>query len=186
MISKSFRSHDVSPSGQKISLQAALLLGFCAMFLVLGRLALRLHLGIPGHAMLVTVFFLLLARGCVAQRGAASFTGLLAGVLVMIWGLGQAGPVVLLNFILPALVIDAGAWLHPRIFDSSWRCALLGALGAATGFFHAYLLGWLVRMDPSVNLVHSLLQSVAGAFFGMVGGALVPPVLRKLKARGLL
>lgn len=64
-----------------LSLKDALFLGFCAVLIVAARAALRLHLKIPGHSMLFTLFFLLLARGCVRHNLATSFTTLLSAMM---------------------------------------------------------------------------------------------------------
>lgn len=47
----------------RLPLKDALFLGFCAVFAVLVRVVLRLHLHISGHAMIIKVFFLMLGRG---------------------------------------------------------------------------------------------------------------------------
>ena len=39
-----------TPSSHNLPLKEALFLGFCAVFILFTRAALRLHLGIPGHA----------------------------------------------------------------------------------------------------------------------------------------
>ena len=97
----------------KLLLKDSLFLGFCAVFIVFSRATMRLHLGIPGHAMFFTIFFLMTARGCVGHLFASTFTGFLAGIIAMVLGLGKSGPLMLLIFIMPGLVIDLSAF-----FDS--------------------------------------------------------------------
>jgi len=42
--------------------------------ILVAKAALRLHLKVPGHSMFFTMFFLLIARGCVQHRLAGTFT----------------------------------------------------------------------------------------------------------------
>lgn len=170
----------------KISLQQSLFLGFCAVFIVLTRVGLRLHLGISGHAMLFTIFFLMLARACVSHRLAASYTGVLAGVIAMALGIGQGGPLILTKFLFPALVIDGACALRPRLLHGYAGCATLAVAAAATKFLSIALTDWLVGMDTTVLAQHAALKSAAAVVFGLLGGLLVPPVVRGLKARGVI
>jgi hypothetical protein len=169
-----------------LPLKESLFLGFCAALLVITKAAFRWHLGISGHAMLFTAFFLLLARGCVSFRGAASVTGLLAGIAAAALGMGKGGPLVIGKFLLPALAVDLGALILPWLFGSFLLCALIGALAGATKFFGTAAVDLLVGMDPAIVWRHSLLEALAALAFGAVGALGVPPVLRRLQAYGVL
>ncbi|HKI52016.1 MAG TPA: hypothetical protein VJ995_08085 [Geothermobacteraceae bacterium] len=170
----------------KLPLKESLFLGFCAALLVITKAALRWHLGISGHAMLLAVFFLLLARGCVPFRTAASVTGLLAGISAAMLGMGKGGPLVIGKFLLPALGVDFGALVLPWLFESYLLCALVGMLAGATKFFGSIAIDLLVGMEPAIAWRHSLLEAAAAMVFGAVGGLCVPPVLRRLRAYGVI
>jgi hypothetical protein len=170
----------------RLSLKEALFIGFCAVFAVLVRVALRLKLQISGHSMLPTVFFLMLARGSVHYRFAAVFTGLLAGSAALFMGFAKAGPLVVIQYVAVATVIDSIAWLLPgRFFNSAWS-GMTGALAGSTKFFAAYAVGFLAGMDPVVNLQRSLLEGAGAALFGLLAGVLLPIVLRRLRAYGVI
>ena len=180
---------DISEESAKKSelpLKEALFLGFCAVFILFTRAALRLHLGIPGHAMFFTVFFLLLARGCVPYRFSASFVGLLSGVMAVVLGLGRGGPLIMIKFVLPAVVVDVGVLLIPGVFGSFLLCALLAAAAASTKAIDTILVDYLVGMDKTIILQHALLKSLGGVVFGVAGSLLIPPVIRKLRAYGAI
>ena len=170
----------------KISLKDALFLGFCAVFLLSTRAILRLHLKVPGHSMFFTLFFLLIARGCVQHRLAASFCAMLAGIMAVILGMGKGGPLILIKFILPGLIVDLMAGILPGLFQSVALCMLTAALAAATRFFSSYLIDSLAGMQSDIVLQHALIKSVGNILFGMAGGMAVPAVIRKLKAYGAL
>lgn len=171
---------------KQLPLKESLFLGFCAALLVITKAAFRWHLGISGHAMLFTAFFLLLARGCVRFRAAASMTGLLAGIAAAMLGMGKGGPLVIEKFLLPALAVDLGALLLPWLFGSVLLCALVGAAAGATKFFGRIAVDLLAGMDPAIAWRHSLIEAFAAMAFGAVGALGVPPVLRRLRAYGVL
>jgi len=171
----------------RVSLKDALFLGFCAVLVISCKAALRFHLKIPGHSMLLTLFFLLLARGCVRHYAAATFTGAIAGILAVILGMGKGGPLILIKFIFPALMIDAMAGLFGALlFQSMLLCAITGALAAGTRFISAYVIDTLVGMDAQIVLRHAFLQTIGNVLFGMTGTLAVPSVIRKLKAFGAI
>lgn len=170
----------------KLSLKDSLFLGFCAVFIIFSRATMRLHLGIPGHAMFFTIFFLMTARGCVRHPLASTFTGLLAGIFAMVLGLGKSGPMMLLIFIMPGIVIDAFALMAPVSFQSYLLSSLIAAAAASTKFFQAYIMNSLVEMDKTVALQKALWDASTAVLFGIVGGLLIPPVIRKLKAFGVI
>ncbi len=170
----------------RLSLKESLFLGFCAVFIVVLRAALRLHMSIPGHSMFFTIFFLMLARGCVAYRFSATVTSLIAGALAILLSIGKGGPLILLKFMLPALVVDVGAMIFPYGFAGYVFCLILGALAASTKFLDTYFIDYLIGMDPTVNLQKAFLGSFFGCLFGMAGSLFVPPVLSKLTAHGII
>jgi hypothetical protein len=170
----------------KISLKESLFLGFCAVFVLLSRGALRLHLGISGHAMFSTMFFLLIARGCVPRFFSATITGLFAGVAAMALGMGKGGPLLLMKFVLPALVVDLGAAVLPLMFQSYLLCALVAAIASATKFIDTYVVDLLVSMNQDIILQHAFLEAGPAVLFGVAGGLFVPPVIRRLKAYGVI
>jgi hypothetical protein len=170
----------------RLSLKDLLFLGFCAVLLVVVRAGFRWHLGISGHAMFFTVFFLLLARGCVPLRLAATITGLLAGIAGAMLGMGKGGPLVMLKFILPAVAIDLGAFFLPGLLGSWLLCALVGAFAGASKFFGAASTGLLVGMDRSIVWQHAALEALAAMPFGAAGALCLPPIIRRLRAYGVI
>jgi hypothetical protein len=171
---------------KRLSLKESLFIGFCAVFIVLLRSGLRLHLNIPGHSMLFMIFFLMLARACVPYRFSASLTGLIAGIMAMVLGLGRGGPLILLKFLPPAIMIDVGAMLIPTWHNRYFFCLVIAAVAASTKFLNTYFVDYLLGMDPTVNLQKAFIDSVFSILFGMVGSLLVPPIMGKLNAHGII
>ncbi len=171
---------------KKFTLQEALILAFCACFIVITRAVFRLHLNIPGHAMFFTMFFLILGRGCVPRLGAAMLVGLLAGLLCTLLGMGKGGPMIILRFLIPGLIVDLAGLFSPGLAKSYVACAIAGALGAASRFLTIVAGEWMVGMDWDLILQHALISSFLGILFGVLGSLMVPPIVRKLSAHGLI
>jgi len=171
---------------KQFTLQEAICLGFCASFIVITRAGLRLHLNIPGHAMFFTMFFLILARGCVPRMGAATLAGLVAGLLSMLLGMGKGGPLILLKFVVPGLIVDLGGILYAGFPGSYLACAIIGASASASRFLTIVVVEWVIGMDWSVILQHAAISSSVGVLFGAAGSLMAPPVVRRLKASGLI
>lgn len=171
---------------EKLPLQESLFLGFCAVFILLTRVVLRLHLSISGHVMFFTVLFLMIARGCVSYGFAATFTSLLAGVGAMVLGIGQGGPLLLLKFVLPGLVIDIGAYIFTGMFQSYLLCALVGAVASSTKAIGTFIIDLLVGMDRTIIIQHAVFETAAAVLFGVAGSLFVPQVIKRLKCYGVI
>lgn len=180
------RSDADKPLKRHLPLKEALFLGFCAVFIVFTRTAFRLRLRIPGRNMFFTLFFLMLARGCVPYRFSASFVGLLSGAMRMVLGLGRGGPLLLVRSVLPAFVIDVAAMVMPVLFQSYALCMVVSTVAASTRMIEIFIFDYLIGMDDSIILQSVLLEGLGNVLFGMAGSLLIPPVIRKLKAYGVI
>ena len=176
----------MTPQAPSSGLRDTLLVGFCALFLLVTKMALRLNLGIPGHAMFFTIFFLILPRAVTGRKLAATATGLAAGLASVLLGMGKGGPLLLLKFLFPSLCVDLAFLLFPGMGGSYVFCTVVGLAAAATRIVGVAATDWLVGMDPAVIMAHALLKTLGGALFGGLGGLAAAPIIRKLKARGML
>lgn len=168
---------------RSFTLREALVLAFCATFIILARATFRLHLNITGHAMFFTMFFLVLGRGVVPKKGAALMVAVLAGVAASLLGLGKGGPLVMLRFLLPALVVEVLAWLYPRLSQQVWSGGLAGALGGTTRGLLTMAADLVAGMSLSLAWAHGLANGGMNLLFGALGGALAPLVARRLVTR---
>lgn len=171
---------------KRFNLREAIWLGFCATFIMITRAALMLKLNIPGHAMFFTMFFLILGRGCVQRLGAATLVGLIAGIMCTMLGMGKEGPLLIIKFVLPGIIVDAAALLYSRLAFSIPACVIVGAIAAAFRYATSMGIDWLVEMDYDIMLKKALIGSTMNILFGAAGSALVPLVVRRLKAHGLI
>lgn len=165
-----------------LPLKDLLFIGFCAVLILATKIALRLHLRIPGHSMFFAIFFLMLVRGIVSYKFSATLTGFLSGLMTMLLGIGKGGPIIIMKFLLPGAVIDFGAMLLPIMFERYLLCAIISACAASTKFIITYLVDVIMGMDKTIGIQHSLLKTLFGMLFGITGGVIVPSVIKKLKA----
>jgi len=170
----------------KFALRDVIFLGFCATFIVVSRAGLRLHLNIPGHAMFFTMFFLILASGCVPKMWAATIVGFVAGCLLVLLGLGKEGPLMVLKLILPGFIVDCCCLVYPRIAVSSIACAVVGVIGSASRFLTITVTDMLAGIEWTIIMEHALITSLLGMAFGGLGALMVPPIIRRLEAHKLL
>lgn len=177
---------DVNFLWNRFTMREALMLGFCATFIVLTKATLRMKLGISGHSMFFMLFFLLLSRGMVQKAGAATLVGLLAGGMSLALGMGGKGPLKMLNFLLPALVVDGAAFFVPRFPFIYPACILVAGIAAASKGVHTAALELMVGAPPRVVMHKAALEGLFGALFGMLGALPVPAILRKLRASGII
>ena len=170
----------------RFSMREALLLGFCATFIVLTKATLRMKLGISGHSMFFMTFFLLLARGIIPKTGAASLVGLLAGAISIALGLAHKGPIIMLNFVFPALVIDAAGIFLPRFTTRFLSCLIIGGMAAATKGVAEGMVLLVTGASTEIVLLKTLIEGGWAAFFGLLGSLPVPEIIRKLRTNRLI
>lgn len=170
----------------RFTMREALLLGFCATFIVLTKATLRMKLGISGHSMFFMMFFLMLSRGFVPKIGAATLVGFLAGAISFGLGMAGKGPLKLLNFVLPALVVDGAGAIFPRLPFSYLACTLVGAIAATSKGVHTAALEMMVGAPPKIVLQKAALEAFFGSLFGALGSLPVPAILRKLRTNRLI
>jgi hypothetical protein len=168
------------------TLREALLLGFCATFIILTRAALRIHFSLPGHSMFFLLFFLLMARGCVPKIGASTLVGIIAGLVCMLLGMTKMGPLILANFILPAIIVDIAGIIYPRMPRSYIACLIVGVLAAASKAISGIGLDLLLGMETEIIMRHVLITAAGSILFGGAGSLLVPAVVRRLQANKLI
>ncbi|MDD2336540.1 MAG: hypothetical protein PHD01_08170 [Geobacteraceae bacterium] len=178
--------NDVNFLWNRFSMREALLLGFCATFIVLTKATLRMKLGISGHSMFFMMFFLLLARGIVPKTGASTLVALLAGVISIALGLAHKGPLIMLNFVLPALVIDSAGIFLPRLTSGFMTCLLIGGIAAATKGFTEGLILFFTGAPLDIVILKGIIGGAWAVFFGMLGALPVPAIIRKLRTNRLI
>ena len=168
------------------TLQESLFLGFCSLLILSTKLLMRLHLKVPGHSMFFLILFLMLAALCVRKPWSATLAAGMAGLLGMFTGSGKLGPLGIVSYMLPALVIDFCVPFLERHRKNLALFAVAGLLAAAARAPISLLSEWMVGMDIQVLIMSTAIKTGGGMIFGALGALPVPALLTKLEARGLL
>lgn len=168
------------------TLQESLFLGFCSLLILSTKLLLRLNLKVPGHSMFFLILFLLLAALCVRKPWSATMAAVMAGLLGMFTGSGKLGPLGLVSYVLPALVVDFCVPFLQRSRRSLLAFACAGFLAAGARAPVSLFSEWMVGMDLQVLFLSTAIKTGSGMIFGALGALPVPALLTKLEARGLL
>ena len=136
--------------------------------------------------MFFMLFFLLLSRGFVQKTGAATLVGLIAGAISIALGMAGKGPIKVLNFVLPALVVDSAGIFFPGLPFSYVACILVGGVAAACKGIHSAALEMLAGAPANIVIQKAALQGFFGSIFGMLGSLPVPAIIRKLQTNKLI
>ncbi|UFS70977.1 hypothetical protein LPW11_02035 [Geomonas sp. RF6] len=171
---------------KRFTLKEAILLGFCATFILLTRVGLRLHLHLPGHVMLFMTFFLLLSRGCVPKTGAATLVGLIASIGTLALGMSNGSPLILVKFLLPALLVDLAAICYPGFAVSYAGCLTIGIIASAVRSLSVSGLEFLLGVEDEIILQQALITALVNCLYAAAGAAIVPPVVKRLQANSLI
>lgn len=171
---------------RRFTLREAVLLCFCATFIILTRAGLRLHLHLPGHVMFFTMFFMLLSRGFVPKVGAVTLVGLLTSLASVMLGMGVGGPIVLVKFLLPALVVELAGIVAPGFITGMCACAAVGVLASLTRAAVGTGVEYLMGMEEELILGKALISAALSGFWGGLGCLAVPSIIRRLRLNGLI
>jgi len=166
----------------RFTLREALLLGFCATFIILTRAGLRLHLHMPGHVM----FFFLLARGCVPKVGSVTLVGLITCLASVLLGMGKGGPMVLLKYLLPALIVECAGFISPAFITSMLACATVGIIASFVRVVASTGTEWLIGMEEEIIIRKAFFSAAMNGLFGGLGALAVPSIIRRLRRNGLI
>ncbi|HJV35203.1 hypothetical protein [Geomonas sp.] len=168
------------------TLREAVLLGFCATFIILTRAGLRLHLHLPGHVMFFTMFFFLLARGCVPKIGSVTLVGLITCLASALLGMGNVGVMVLVLYLLPALVVEVIGVVYPKFINGLLACAAVGMVASAVRAATASSVEVMIGLEDEFLVAKAITSITMNAVFGGLGSLAVPSIVRTLKRNGLI
>lgn len=169
-----------------LTLQESLFLGFCSLLILSTKLMLRLHLKVPGHSMFFLILFLMLAALCVRKSWSATMAAAMAGLLGMFTGSGKLGPLGIVSYMLPALVIDFCMPFLERHRKNLFAFACVGLVAAGARAPVSLFSEWMIGMDVQVLMMSTVIKTGGGMIFGALGALPVPALLTKLEARGLI
>jgi hypothetical protein len=160
-----------------------LLLALFAALVVVGNVALRLPVKMPGHSGLVWMAVLVTARGVVPKLGAASTVGVLSGVLAAFMGVGDKGGLdTLVSYAAAGGAVDLVVALGPA---GAVTAAIAGLAGNLAKLGVKVLLELWIGIPTGFLVVGRTFPAATHAVFGLAGGYVGALVLGALRRAGL-
>lgn len=160
------------------------LMTFFAVLIVVAKIALRLPLQLSGHSGIFWMAIIIVAARTIPKLGAASFVGLLSGIMAAFMGLGDFGA---LNTLISYTVIGVGTDLGVFILrdvENVFNAALIGVIG----HFGKFLVKWAfgaISGAPVGFVALGLGKALIGYLvFGAIGGVLGGLTLIALRKAG--
>lgn len=160
-----------------------LLLALFAGLAVLGNVALRLPVKMPGHSGLVWMAVLVTARGVVPKLGAVSTVGVLSGGLAAFMGVGDKGGLdTFLSYAAAGVAVDLVLAFVPL---GAVTAALAGLAGNLAKLGVKVLLELWIGIPTGFLVAGRTFPAATHALFGLAGGYLGYLVLGSLRRAGL-
>jgi len=138
---------------------------------------------IPGGAVAggFYMFWIALAAGLTAKRGAATITALIqAFIIIAIGAFGSHGLLSIITYTLPGLMIDIVFLIIRRKWTSTLDFFLAGIVANVTG---TYLSNLVFFRLPTIPLILSLASAILS---GGLGGLIAYQIFKNIKKVGIL
>ncbi len=160
------------------------LMTFFAVLIVVAKIALRLPLQLSGHSGIFWMAIIIVAARVIPKRGAASFVGLISGIMAAFLGLGDFGVLnTLISYTIVGVGTDLGFFLLPNV-ENLFNAALVGVIG----HFGKFLVKWAfgaISGAPVGFVALGLGKALFGYLvFGAIGGVLGGLTLIALRKAG--
>ncbi|MFN8625367.1 MAG: hypothetical protein U0587_05225 [Candidatus Binatia bacterium] len=166
------------------SLFELLLLGMLAALVVVGKVALRFPIRMPGHSGIVWMALLVVARAIVPKHGASSCAAGLSGLFAALMGVGDKGALnTLLSYAAAGIGVDAVCALA-RVPERPAVCAVAGAVGNLAKLAVKVLLELWIGIPTGFVLLGRIYPAATYVVFGAAGGYLGFLVLQALRRAG--
>jgi len=101
-------------------------------------------------------------------------------------GMAKMGPLILANFVLPAIIVDIAGGFYPNMVRSYVACLIVGIVASVSKNVSGIGIDFLMGMESEIIIQHIFITTISGVLFGGAGSLLVPPVVRKLQANKLI
>jgi ABC-type thiamin/hydroxymethylpyrimidine transport system permease subunit len=161
-----------------------LLLATIAAFVVVGNIALRFPIKVPGHSGIVWMALLVVARAIVDRPGAAALTGLLSALVAVFLGVGDKGALdTFLSYLAAGVAVDAVLSLRGGVRRAR-SCVVAGAVGNLAKLAVKLSLEIWIGIPTGFALVGRLYPLLTHLLLGAAGGYLGWVVVGALRRAG--
>lgn len=152
--------------------------------IVVAKIALRLPLQLSGHSGIFWMAIVIVAARIVPKKGAASFVGVLSGLLAAFLGLGDFGALdTFLSYAAIGVATDLALMLLGNP-ENLWVAAIAGMIGHFAKFLVKWGFGAIAGV-PVGFIALGLVKAIIGyIIFGAIGGLLGGLTLIALRKAG--
>lgn len=161
-----------------------ILLALFAALVVVGKIALRTPLQLPGHSGVFWMAILIVVAKVVPRPGATSLVGLTSGLVAAFLGMGDFGA---LNTFLSYTLVGVGTDLALLLLGNP-EILLVAALAGSLGHLGKFLVKWVTGIltgAPVGFIALGLARALVGyVIFGALGGVLGSLTIRALRRAG--
>jgi len=161
-----------------------ILLTLMSALIVVAKIALRLPLQLSGHSGIFWMAIVIVAARIVPKKGAASFVGVLSGLLAAFLGLGDFGALdTFLSYAAIGVATDLALMLLGNP-ENLWVAAIAGMIGHFAKFLVKWGFGAIAGV-PVGFIALGLVKAIIGyIIFGAIGGLLGGLTLIALRKAG--
>lgn len=148
--------------------------------ILVGKMVLRFSISVSGHGGVLWIAALVVGRGVVRRRWAATLMGLVGGLLVAFLSPGSDGFLNVLKYVLPGLTLDLLVPLFGSRLDRVVPAAIAGAAAHATKVLVDIIPGMIAGISPTFLFAGLGAKATLHIFFGALGGIIGALVLSGL------
>lgn len=175
-----------SPKTSRFGTGQITVIALVAVLVVIAKTVLRLPIKVPGHAGVLWIAALIVGRAAVRRPGAATFMGLVGGVLVAIVQPSDAGMVfAVAKYVIPGIILDILAPLFGERFDRVPVAMVVGAAAHAGKVLVDVVQSYAAGLRGPLLVAGLTSELVLHIAFGALGGLIAALLLRTLLRAGV-
>lgn len=165
----------------RFSLRDGVVLSLIATLVFLTKTLVKIPLHVPGHSGMIWIALMVVGAGLVRRPGAGLVIGLVAGLLVTLFGFGRDSLLEWAKYAAAGLTLDAvGALLGSR-FDNPIVAAVAGGAAHLAKLVTMVVVGLLLRLPAAFLGLGLGLAATTHLVFGVVGGIVGAFLVRELR-----
>ncbi|QYZ78505.1 cobalt ABC transporter permease [Methanofollis formosanus] len=161
-------------------------LSLCGALIFVSKVLIKVPLHSPGHSSLFVVIPFLVGCGVVRKPGAATYIGLITGLLASFFGLEALHLFDVFKYLAMGLVIDATALVFNFRMDNPAVGFIAGAAGSIAKMAVNYSVHLLLGVPATFIVLGVGVASVTHLVFGGIGGVIGALVIARLIRAGVI
>ncbi|WP_298667290.1 ECF transporter S component [uncultured Methanofollis sp.] len=172
--------------GPYFSLYETAVLSLCGAFVFVAKTVVKIPLHFPGHSGIFIAIPFIIGAGLVKKPGAATYIGLIAGLLFSFFGLEPLHLFDVFKYVAMGLVVDAVSVLFAFRMENLAIGFIAGAAGNIAKMAVNYSVHILLGVPATFIILGIGISSVTFLVCGGIGGAIGALVIGRLLRAGVI